>query len=75
MRFYCLNCNEFFEAETLTDCPFCHSVGDDIEECGDLCETIESDEWEPTEEELEAMYEAYEAQRIVENELLLIGVQ
>lgn len=75
MMYYCLNCNEFFEADVLTTCPHCKAVGDDIEECDDLCDSIESDEWMPTYEELEAMYEDYEARRIAENMGALIGVQ
>lgn len=75
MMYYCLNCNEFFEADILTACPHCGAVGDDIEECDDLCDTIEDDRWIPTDDDLEAMYEDYEARRIAESAALLIGVQ
>lgn len=75
MRCYCMNCNNFFEADPMVACPFCGTVGDELEECGDLCETIEDDEWDPTDEEIAYLYEQCEARRVVCNEVALIGVQ
>lgn len=75
MMYYCLNCNEFHEAEIATYCPHCGAVGDDLVECDDLYDGIEDEEWEPTDDDLEAMYEDYEARRIAENMGALIGVQ
>lgn len=75
MTYYCLNCNDYFEADTLTACPHCGAVGDDIEDCTDLCETMDADEWEPTEEDLEAMYEDYEMRRQIGNACAVIGAQ
>ena len=43
MRCYCINCNNFFEADPMVACPICGAVGDELEECGDLCETTEND--------------------------------
>ena len=71
MKIYCLVCNEEFEADVATYCPCCGAVGDDLEPCDE--EEAYAEDWEPTEEDLEAMYEDYEARRVVENRYLLMG--
>ena len=72
---YCLNCNNEFEVDGLCRCPRCGAVGDDLEPYEEEIDEGAFDEYEPTEEDLEAMYEDYLMRQAIENEVALIGAQ
>ena len=65
MIIYCLYCNNYHEADVPTACPFCGAVGDDLVENAEQ----EVTDLEPTEEEVEAMYQHYEEKRYMENQV------
>lgn len=75
MKIYCLVCNEEFEADVATYCPCCGAVGDDLEPCEEEDEGAYTEDWAPTEEELDAMYEDYEQRRLISNAVAVIGAQ
>lgn len=53
-RCYCIKCERFYSANELDNCPYCEA-STEWQEIDD----IEPEEWEPTEEDIEAMYEDY----------------
>lgn len=72
---YCLCCNNEFEVNGLVRCPHCGAVGDDLMPYEEEIDEGAFDEYEPTEEDLEAMYEDYLMRQAIENEVALIGAQ
>lgn len=72
MLIYCLCCNNIYEAEIATTCPNCNATGDDLEFIDD---ELFDEEWELTEEDIDAMYEDYLYRIGIDNEVALIGAQ
>lgn len=74
MLYYCLNCNEYFKNELLTACPHCGAVGDDIEVIEGEDIALLDNEWNPTDEELDAMHQDYIERNGISNRLTLMGI-
>ncbi len=74
-RCYCYACDNFFTADDLDMCPICNAVGDDLEMCDDEIDEDGFDTYEPTEEDIEAMYQESLARDEVIYKMFIIGAQ
>lgn len=44
MRIYCMNCNNFYTADDLDNCPYCEASIDSLEACDDLDDYVAEEE-------------------------------
>lgn len=61
MRIYCMNCNNFYTADDLDNCPHCEASMDSLEVCDDLDDYIDEEEFD---------FDAYEEYMRNEGEVL-----
>lgn len=76
MLVFCLVCNEYTEINGFEQCGHCGAVGDELIPCEyDEIDEDGFDTYEPTEEDIEAMYQESLARDEVRYKMFIIGAQ